>query len=99
MDPAGGFAFTEDVGNGRQVNEMYSATILLDAPMMCVSKNVSFNLLSRTNPLENRHFIFQAHVAAVNARVVVHQNQSGLVRMRIECLSEPLQLFRSHQAG
>ena len=60
MDPAGGVALVEDVGDGREVDQVYAAGVLFDVPDMGVAEEVGLDLLARADDLEQGVRVLEA---------------------------------------
>src|SRR5260370_1031122 len=69
VDPPGRISFAEDVGDGRQIDQINAAGVALDFPGMSVPENVGLHLRAGPNDFEERAGVYQADVS-LNAGVV-----------------------------
>src|SRR5882672_4295059 len=98
MNPSRGIPFLKDVSDWREIDEVDATGIGLHFPIMRVTKDVSFNLFSGTDNVEEGFGIFQAADIFVHARIMMDHHGGGLVAISIQRFGQPIQLFLPQEA-
>ena len=93
VNPAGWIAFTKDVGHGRKVHEMQAGIVLRNFPVMCVTIKPRLHLAPRADDFHQCENVLQSGDLPVFARIMMDENHSGFVAVRVERFGKPLQLF------
>ena len=84
LHPTGRFAFFKHVSHRRQINEVNTAEVLFDFPVMGMAEDIGFDLFARTDDFEERFGIFEPINVRSLARIMMNQNQRGLVAIGVK---------------
>ena len=98
-DPAAGAAGFENIGGGRQVDEMDTTAVPGDMPVVRVTVNVGFDLRIFGEDILKGDSIDESEILDGGNEIVVADDNGGLVRMSGELAGEPIQLGRAKFAG
>lgn len=96
-DPAAGFAVGKDIRRGRQINQM-NAAFHAQVPVMRMAVETRLDLLARANDFEQCLAVPQPADFAEQAGIVMEQEDRRFVRMFIQRVRQPIQLFMTESA-